>query len=171
MVVVHDSCSPADTRIRKHVLKDLRPYLCTSEHCFRAATPFPSLKSYLEHESHSCGPHAARSESRSPAVLNRSPNDDRTFCVFCREHIKAGKGNKSWGRYVGQHLEEIAFIVVPKMYEEWNFYSDSSLANSISADTTAFAVPRMYGGNMSSTFKCAFDGCTAGPFQTLYLLK
>ena len=29
-------------------------------------------------------------------------------------------------RHVGQHMEEISFLVVPKLYEEWDFYSNLS---------------------------------------------
>jgi len=29
-------------------------------------------------------------------------------------------------KHVGRHMEEIAFAVVRKPYEEWDFYSDSS---------------------------------------------
>ena len=45
-------------------------------------------------------------------------------CIFCGEQT-GGKTN-NLEKHVGRHMEEIAFAVVRKPYEEWDFYSDSS---------------------------------------------
>ena len=51
------------------------------------------------------------------------------MCIFCGERTEAGKGDNARGRHLGRHMEQIAFTVVPKAYEEWEFYSESSSAN------------------------------------------
>lgn len=45
-------------------------------------------------------------------------------CVFCGE--QTGGKNNNREQHIGRHMEEIAFAVVRKPYEEWDFYSDSS---------------------------------------------
>lgn len=52
------------------------------------------------------------------------------MCIFCGERTEAGKGDNARGRHVARHMEEIAFTVVPKAYEKWDFYSESSTNNS-----------------------------------------
>ena len=46
-------------------------------------------------------------------------------CPFCNEDI--GFDLIERVRHIGRHMEEIAFAIVTKPYEEWDFYSDSSL--------------------------------------------
>lgn len=90
-------------------MSDLRPYLCMVEECIRSATPYTSRKHWVNHlvETHPC---------------------DFFFryrCPFCQEYIQ--RFNKRLrGRRIGCHMEEIAFTVVPKRYEDWEFYSGSS---------------------------------------------
>ena len=46
-------------------------------------------------------------------------------CVFCEEVLS----NYNWKdrtRHLARHMEEIAFTVVTKPYEDWDFYSDAS---------------------------------------------
>ena len=45
-------------------------------------------------------------------------------CPFCQESILPGKVPLQ--RHFGRHLEEIAFAVITKPYEEWKLYDDSS---------------------------------------------
>ena len=45
-------------------------------------------------------------------------------CLFCKEDI--GFGRRERARHIGHHMEEIAFAIVTKPYEEWDFYSMSS---------------------------------------------
>ena len=109
-------------------MSDLRPYVCTSQECDRATKPFPSLKNYLIHEIEvhelCLSEHSARTAKRK--------REESIVCIFCGERTEAGNGNNSRGRHVGRHMEEIAFTIVRKAYEDWDFYTDSSSSNSIS---------------------------------------
>lgn len=53
---------------------------------------------------------------------NVNPN-----CLFCAEDIGLNRTNR--GRHIGRHMEEIAFAIVTKPYEEWEFYSEPSDKN------------------------------------------
>ena len=57
---------------------------------------------------------------------NIGPNKvyDNTKCLFCGVDKLDIEG--SIRRHIERHMEEIAFAVVSKSYEEWEFYSDSS---------------------------------------------
>ena len=60
-----------------------------------------------------------------PDLLERKLRESATgVCLFCGEQTE-GKIN-SREKHIGRHMEEIAFAVVRKPYEEWDFYSDSS---------------------------------------------
>lgn len=48
----------------------------------------------------------------------------RRVCLFCGEKAAAGEDYR--GKHIVRNMEEIAFTVVNKLYEEWDFYSDSS---------------------------------------------
>lgn len=115
---------------RKHVMRDLRPYVCTARECDHATKPFPSLNRYLTHEidAHEIDAHELYRLKRSSD--RESKIQESIVCIFCGEQTEAGKGDNARGRHVGRHMEEIAFAVVPKAYEEWEFYSESSSANS-----------------------------------------
>ncbi|KAL8774267.1 MAG: hypothetical protein Q9209_001018 [Squamulea sp. 1 TL-2023] len=45
-------------------------------------------------------------------------------CLFCGKTI--GERVTDYTRHVGRHMEEIAFAVIPKQYEDWELYSDNS---------------------------------------------
>lgn len=79
---------------------------------------FPSRLAWKSHE---------RSAHTIPRELQG--REDKG-CVFCGEQMN-GNG---YSRHVGRHMEEIAFSVVSKPYEEWSFYSDSSGSNELPAD-------------------------------------
>ncbi len=51
-----------------------------------------------------------------------------TACPLCQATI--AQGDRTFARHVGRHLEEIAFAVVTKAYEEWQFYDDTSSSNA-----------------------------------------
>ena len=87
-------------------MSDLRPYLCTFEDCARGDKTYARRKFFSLHESSRHDWH----------------NDS---CPFCQETLSL-YNNRSRDRHVGRHMEEIAFAVVPKAYEDWEFYSDSS---------------------------------------------
>ena len=60
-----------------------------------------------------------------PSLLPNDPNKNADQkCLFCNEDI--GFGRTERGRHIGRHMEEIAFAIVTKPYEEWDFYSVSS---------------------------------------------
>ena len=47
-----------------------------------------------------------------------------TECPFCGENNLNVEGSRR--RHIERHMEEVAFAIVSKPYEEWDFYSDSS---------------------------------------------
>ena len=55
-------------------------------------------------------------------------------CIFCREVLSA---MTIWKRaeHLSRHMEEIAFSVVTKPYEEWEFYSDNSTGENAEFDS------------------------------------
>ena len=107
---------------RIHVMNDLRPYACTAEYCSQPDETYSTLKDYLRHEilSHEgcfdVGPFDSFAKIAGKSIT----------CLFCGQQTTEGRGQHSRGRHVGQHMEEIAFMVVPKAYEDWEFYSDAS---------------------------------------------
>lgn len=81
---------------REHVMSDLRPYLFIYEECTQSARIYASREHFSDHETET---HVWPSVSRSglcPLSLDRR---DR-------------------GRYVGLHMEGIAFTVGPKPYND-----------------------------------------------------
>ena len=100
-------------------MNDLRPYACTAEDCSQPDETYSTVKDYLRHE----------------ILFHEVPNPVDDFatragksitCLFCGQQTTEGRGQHSRGRHVGQHMEEIAFTVVPKAYEDWEFYSEAS---------------------------------------------
>ena len=88
-------------------MSDLRPYLCTFEDCTLGGDKtYASRGLFTAHES----------------LCHDWHNNP---CPFCQETVSA-YNRRSRGRHLGRHMEEIAFAVVPKAYEDWEFYSDSS---------------------------------------------
>ena len=113
-------------------MHDLRPYTCTAEDCSQSDKTYSNIKDYRRHEilAHEA-PYAV------------TPIDDfakragkRITCLFCGQQIIEGKGQHSRGRHVGQHMEEIAFTVVPKAYEDWEFYSQASSRKQVDQHTS-----------------------------------
>ena len=112
---------------RKHVMRDLRPYVCTALECNHKTETFPSI---LRYESHKMVSHDLYFE-------------ESIVCIFCGERTDPGKsGCGAREQHIGRHMEEIAFAVVPKAYEEWEFYSESSSANSRSYKQSKEATPK-----------------------------
>ena len=87
-------------------MADLRPYLCTSRRCKEAESTYTSKGRYAEHmiSEHGISIHEMLATAE---------------CIFCGENV----GYLS-ARHIGRHMEEIAFAVVAKPYEDWEFYSD-----------------------------------------------
>ena len=91
------------------MLADLRPYLCTFPDCALASETYISRSRYFEHE-----------------VLAHDLPEKRMFtdpivCLFCGERIRVGD---DISQHVGRHMEDIAFSVVSKPYNEWSFFFD-----------------------------------------------
>ena len=95
--------------------------------CRKPDDDFASRAEYMNHEL------ACHDHSPCDGVINgklvTSDAQESTACLFCGEETGSGKNDR--GRHVGRHMEEIAFAVVSKPYEEWDFYSDSSANNSV----------------------------------------
>ena len=136
-------------------MSDLCPYVCTSRECDRTAS-FPSLKEYLLHEIEA---HETVLSKRSLARTARRKREESIVCIFCGERTEVGNGNNSRGRHVGRHMEEIAFIIVPKAYEEWDFYTDSSASKSISWKQTKGNLPRDWPRSREATPNDAQKHC------------
>lgn len=60
--------------------------------------------------------------NHDPEFLDKVATPDSRSCLFCGE-VTYGH---TYSPHVGRHMEEIAFSVVSKPYEDWSFYSDSS---------------------------------------------
>ena len=112
---------------RRHVIRDLRPYICTSQECDRSTESFPSLSDY---KCHMIRAHELPPSERSTAHAYRRRREESTVCIFCGERTQFGIGDDDRGRHVARHMEEIAFTVVTKAYEKWEFYSESSSTSS-----------------------------------------
>lgn len=92
-------------------MNDLRPYICTFPECRRAKRQYHSRHSFVFHE---------LCQHVTPTVLT-----GRVSCPFCQK-VSPKWNTAGRARHIGRHMEEIAFAVVPKAYEEWEFYSNSS---------------------------------------------
>lgn len=119
---------------RKHVLNDLRPYLCTFPNCAIANQSYASRAAILDHEvtvhglerglemvAHELETYASAAKPASDKIIHR----EGVACLFCGEVLSKAERDE-YARHVGRHLEEIAFAVMTKPYEDWDFYSVSS---------------------------------------------
>ena len=108
--------------IRKHVMNDLRPYVCTFLDCDEAGKTYASRRAFRTHE---------RSAHGFKEYLRTSQRGLPKSCIFCEEVLSIADKDDwvTWyhsSRHVARHMEEIAFTVVTKPYEDWDFYSDAS---------------------------------------------
>ena len=106
--------------IRSHVMRDLRPYVCTYLNCPRAKHTFVSRLAFKRHELFFHGVKGPNTESWRSSIYEN--------CVFCGEVLPAAICMER-ARHVGRHMEEIAYMVVTKPYEDWDFYSGASTAS------------------------------------------
>lgn len=99
-------------------MRDLCPYVCTVEECDQDKQ-FSTACDYLVHEFivHDL---PARREDLVASIK----------CPFCGQQKAWGSGPDSRAGHVGRHMEEIAFVVIPQVYEDWDFYSDALSATS-----------------------------------------
>ena len=101
-------------------MSDLRPYICTYADCPTAEQSYDSRSSFLNHEHL----HELDKMIRDSEGLGLPPKLIEKACLFCGE-IQLGNSNER-AQHVGRHMEEIAFSVVTKPYEDWDFYTESS---------------------------------------------
>lgn len=94
---------------------DLWLYVCIFRECSHAT--YASRGALLEHE---LSVHGEDSESKKSKQFLQTKT-----CVFCGEALPTAEW-EGRSRHVGRHMEEIAFTVVTKPYEDWDFYSDAS---------------------------------------------
>ena len=108
----------ANVVARKHVLADILPYLCIFADCHMADFQFRSRSIFLAHLNQSHG--------------FREKLSTATTCLFCNEALSAShrEDSKLHAWHLGRHMEEVAFGVLTKPYEEWDFYYDSSQHSS-----------------------------------------
>ena len=64
-----------------------------------------------------------------PMNLVRRKSEESVLCPFCGVNTQSGKNGRK--AHVGRHMEEIAFTIVNTSYQEWDFYSDSSLRSGL----------------------------------------
>ena len=112
---------------RRHIISDLRPYVCTVLHCPFGTDTFNSMSAYLRHETqwHKTSPGTSQSSSSESTYMKENES-----CTFCGLTTTGAMGKNSWCRHVGRHMEEIAFTVISKTYKDWEFYSDSATTGS-----------------------------------------
>lgn len=106
-------------------MNDLRPYVCTFLDCSQAGETYGSRSAFLYREQifH-------ESQELSRREFQRGLFETCTeflfeTCVFC-EKVQYMADLKDRTEHVARHMEEIAFTVVTKPYEDWDFYSDAS---------------------------------------------
>ena len=86
-------------------MSDLRPYTCLYPDCSEACETYVTRLDFSRHE--------------------RRTHKFRDTCVFCEKKFPMFR-RREHSRHLGRHMEEIAFMVVTKPYEDWDFYSDAS---------------------------------------------
>lgn len=96
---------------------------CPVEDCHQSDTQFFDVTRFLRHllENHL----GQWIYERTIDQLIQFMKEASIKCPFCGQQTAVGTGKDSRAGHVGRHMEEIAFLVVPKVYEDWDFYSDS----------------------------------------------
>ncbi|KAH8749410.1 hypothetical protein F5882DRAFT_488661, partial [Hyaloscypha sp. PMI_1271] len=122
---------------RKHVMRDLKPYVCTSEDCDMKL--FPDRRTWFTHElqNHLVEIHADRfTEDQLPALVKvyQKPVDKLrpSACPFCDEwetklrelntHMSPDEilvvTTAQFRHHVGSHMEQLALFAIPRGYKE-----------------------------------------------------
>ena len=140
------------TLSRAHVCADLRPYICTMETCDFKDLTFRSRRDFTLHERmhHDGGVKMRRRCIHCDTILEDAAQGVDHYsqctsdqispffigsgftCQICGDWVHSQL--PGYGPHVGQHMEEIAFSVVTKPYEDWTFYSASGSSQG-SADS------------------------------------
>ena len=146
---------------RKHVYRDLQPYMCTFKECAIPDETYASRRQWFSHELQKhrkvwhCSGHCDRkfesgeqltshlkafwpvsiTDAQIPALLDMraSPisRDEKLHCVLCRLEII---GRNQLQKHLGYHFEELALFALPNDNEE----SDEDL-DSLAATTESGA--------------------------------
>jgi len=117
---------------RRHVFRDVRPYICTRSGCHASLSTFSSRTEWVQHEiqehflmeSVTEALSSLTAEKPGPATLT-SPRDkapaqeatqlEKAFhgvpCPLCRESLS---GSSEYIRHVGRHLESISLASLPQ---------------------------------------------------------
>ena len=111
--------------IRKHVMDDLRPYVCVFPNCSKANETYASRGAFLREMLR-----VHRDDKPQELVQSRA-------CVFCAEVLPCW--DEDHIHHFTRHMEEVAFMVVTDPYEDWDLYSDAttiSQSTQMEEDTT-----------------------------------
>lgn len=125
-------------RSRKHIFKDLRPYVCIWNACERSGQEFPKRKDWISHmkeehwrkwecplcstsfadrgalETHLKSTHAATTENADKIALQSSQIDNQRAkgkCPLCLEFEV--QSIRQYASHVGHHLEQLALFALP----------------------------------------------------------
>ena len=129
---------------REHVFADLRPYVCSFKDCDLADEQYLSKGEWLAHEFRN---HIIEFQEEQLIAFKRPDQPSGLLlCPFCDE--KTDRGTRARGDHLGRHMEEIAFAVVTKPYEEWDFYSTSSIRPEHATDAHQAVGGRVSGINL-----------------------
>ena len=102
-------------------MNDLQPYVCIFPDCSEAGKTYESQRDFLLH---ALNVHRKRDYYQLGKCQPVFPD----ICIFCEEVLSKAAGRK-YAQHLGRHMNEIAFMVVTKLYEDWDFYSDASSVN------------------------------------------
>lgn len=61
--------------------------------------------------------------------MEETPPTHSSYCTFCDRHLTE---DITVPQHVGRHLEELAFIILAKQYQEWEFRDDDSASDNLS---------------------------------------
>lgn len=152
---------------RRHVLYDLQPYVCSFEDCKTSGKLYATRKAWFTHEKKR---HRALTEYHCPAkckakfgnvsawgnhlrkahgfrkweirdldmkTVKKTTTTHLSYCSFCDTHLA---DETSVPQHVGRHLEELAFIILSKKYQEWEFYDEGSTeAHALSCSSSEYS--------------------------------
>lgn len=100
----------------KHVLHDFQPYRCIERQCSAPDATYHRLVKLRHHHQ----------DTHPTSLLHKS---SLWTCIFCEQEVAGNSAEKFC--HFGRHMEEIAFSIVARQYEERDFYSDSEDMRSV----------------------------------------
>jgi hypothetical protein len=101
---------------RRHVMEDLKPYMCIANNC---TSPHAVYSRRDDLNSHMITDH--------PELCRFAITRD-FCCPFCQRRKYSFPGITTI-KHMGSHMEEIAFAVVTRAYEDWSYAETSSRAS------------------------------------------